>query len=286
MNTNHLKYFYDVYRLESVVDAAKASNVAASTVSQALRSLENELGFQLTSKQRGQLTLSKKAQEIALKIPAVLEQIEEIRSFKTSKISELQGTLRIATHQSLVASHLWLPIRIFKKKYPKVELSLMTGIGSHLSSLLSQRQVDVIVSLEHPRQGNELKSHILHKGRFVLVGSNSASFTKNSSVMATNKTKEEVRYLIKKNPWIQIEEMTNWSTIKSIITNEDSYGYLPDYLVQQEVKKGILHKVVKVKNQDFQFQISSWFKKESATDPIIVQFNELAESSFKEAILK
>ena len=136
MNTSHLKYFYDVYRLESVVEAAKTNHVAPSTISQALRSLENELGFELTSKQRGQLILSKKAEALALKIPKLLDQVEEIRSFRMTKTSELEGQLRIATHQSLLASHLWQPIRTFKKNHPKVELSLITGLGPYLSNLL------------------------------------------------------------------------------------------------------------------------------------------------------
>lgn len=157
MNTQHIQYFVDAYRLGSAFQAAVINNVAPSTVSQGIKTLEDELGYKLTKKRRGTLEITKDGIIFAGQAMQILKMVHDLKRKNAPKESQVMGTIKMATHQSFLNSYLWKRLRKFKKKFPKVDVHITTGIGAQISELLETQQIDLAITLDEIK-ANSIRS--------------------------------------------------------------------------------------------------------------------------------
>lgn len=237
MNTQHIQYFVDACRLGSAFQSAAINNVAPSTVSQGIKTLEDELGYKLTKKRRGTLEITKEGIVFANHAAQILKIVADLKHKSSSKDAHIMGTIKMATHQSFLNSYLWKRLRKFKKKFPKVDVQITTGIGAQISELLETQQIDLAITLDEIKTTNfrSVSSEILLNGDFKLVSSYQNKLTMESPCIVTNIHKPEVSFLLRKAPWLKIEsQMPSWTTIQKVIGKESVFGYLPDYLLEAD----------------------------------------------------
>jgi DNA-binding transcriptional LysR family regulator len=279
MNTHHLQYFHDAYRLRSVAASAQINHVAASTVSQAISILESELGFNLTVKKRGSLEFTQEAILFSKEALEILTLVSRSKIINQSKQENFEGIIRLATHQSYLNTSLWKVLREYKKLYPKVKVQLSTGLGSRLSEMIDRDMIDLTITADElsSHTAKHMSSVLIHQGHFRLVHAKKFKPHKDSPCIVTNVNKPEVVYLTKKAPQLVIEsQVPSWTTIKKILENESLLGYLPDYLIEEDGDKRF-KEVVSGKAVRYPYELKAWYSHKYKNHFILNKFLEITK---------
>lgn len=282
MNTQHIRYFIDACRLGSAFQAANINNVAPSTISQGIKTLEQELGYKLTKKRRGTLEVTKEGIAFANQAEQILKIIDDLKSRGSSKDVKYSGTIKMATHQSFLNSYLWKRLRKFKKKYPKVDVQITTGIGSQISELLETQQIDLAITIDEIKAQNirTVSSEILLDGDFRLVSAYRNKLGMDAPCIVTNIHKPEVSYLLRKAPWLKVEsQMPSWTTIQKVIAKEPVFGYLPDYLLEADESQQTFREPRFGIPLRFPYQVRLWYQYRHRNNPLIQSLIQMAKES-------
>lgn len=286
MNTHHLQYFYDAYRLQSVAASAQVNHVVPSTVSQAISILENELGYDLTIKKRGSLEFTQEAIIFSKEAMDILILVNRSKDKNQNPSESFESTLRIGTHQSYLNTTLWKVIREFKKLYPKVTVQLSTGLGSRISDMIDRDMVDLTISADEisSHTSKHMSSTLIHQGNFRLIHSKKFQVSKDTPCIVTNINKPEVNFLIKKAPQLLIEsQVPSWTTIKKIIEHESLLGYLPDYLINEDGGKNKFKEVTSGKSLRHPYELQAWYSHRYKHHFLIHKFIEMMKKAERQA---
>lgn len=123
MNLDQLLYVCETAKIGSLTKAAESCNVTLSAVSQAITSLEKEIGFPLFIRSRSGAVPTEDGKRILAKAYKVLEAYDELKKEAEDDSEQLTGVIRLAT--------IPLPTLIytdaiidFNKRFPKVTLEL------------------------------------------------------------------------------------------------------------------------------------------------------------------
>ncbi|UQZ84187.1 HTH-type transcriptional regulator GltR [Paenibacillus konkukensis] len=172
MDINDLKIFQTVADHGSVSKAAKELSYVQSNVTARIQHLEQELGATLFHRHRKGVALSsegRKLQEYTQKILRLMEEMKQ--SFHDSE--DPSGPLLIGTVETV--SSLPELLSGYCKRYPRVDLSLVTGVTEHLMSEVLQYQLDgafVTGPIRHP----DLEQDQLVEDELVLIARDDEEF--------------------------------------------------------------------------------------------------------------
>lgn len=123
--------------------AAEQSGYTPSGVAHMMNALESEIGFSLLVRGHRGVTATENGQKLLPILRELLRWDEQFRQ-TAAEINGLEtGTIRIGAYSS-IATH-WLPkvIKVFREKYPHIEIHLMEGIRQEVDGWLSERRVDL-----------------------------------------------------------------------------------------------------------------------------------------------
>lgn len=145
INLNLYKTFYDVAKSGSISKAAKNSYTSQPAISKAIKKLEDELETQLFYRTLNGVDLTDKGQELLYFVEKSYNNllIDERNMLETENLS--RGKLSIGMPSNIGSFYLFDKIMDFHKKYPKIEITIMTGSTSNLINLLDTHKVDFII---------------------------------------------------------------------------------------------------------------------------------------------
>ena len=145
INLNLYKTFYDVAKSGSISKAAKNSYTSQPAISKAIKKLEDELQTQLFYRTLNGVDLTDKGQELLYFVEKSYNNllIAERNMLETENLS--RGKLSIGMPSNIGSFYLFDKIMDFHKKYPKIEITIMTGSTSNLINLLDTHKVDFII---------------------------------------------------------------------------------------------------------------------------------------------
>ncbi|MFE5322766.1 LysR family transcriptional regulator [Paenibacillus sp. NPDC056579] len=172
MDINDLKIFQTVAQEGSVSKAARELSYVQSNVTGRIQQLEQELGTTLFHRHRKGVALSadgRKLLEYTQKIFMLMDEMKH--AFQDEE--DPSGPLLIGTVETVSS----LPILLadYCKQYPRVDLSLVTGVTEKLMSEVLQYQLDgafVTGPIHHP----ELVQDQLVEDELVLIAKADESF--------------------------------------------------------------------------------------------------------------
>lgn len=120
MRLEQLHYLLELYRTRSFSKAAEKVFITQPSLSTAISGLEEELGVRLFERTRSGIYPTPMGEAIV----AIAQELVdcEMRIFKTAKESEPQDKIRLLTIPALSPGVLLEALRIFRKKYPDVNL--------------------------------------------------------------------------------------------------------------------------------------------------------------------
>lgn len=248
MNHFHVKYFVDAAKEKSVAESARINYVTHPAISQAIRTLESELNIKLLTHKKRRFELTPEGELFFEKGKLWLEQLNLIKDSLQTEGRELTGELVVAGAQSLTAEFLASSIFELRKLHPKLKLKYTFGEASHIRELVRNRHVSMGFLLDDHRI-DEFECDCLGEGDFIVVSRKPREKIGQKDLIVTSEQKVEVVDLFKnlnkkKMPLPNLFlQLVSWSLIRRFVIKGDVHGYVPDYVVREELKNGTLFKV-------------------------------------------
>lgn len=171
MELRQLRYFAKAAETLNFSDAAKALNIAQSSLSQQIKQLEDELNVQLFLRNSHSIRLTEAGEEM---LPFALRTIHDAETC-ADRIHDLQklltGTLNIGITYSF-SPILTETVISFMKLYPHIKLNIIYKPMSELMELLAKRDLDFVLAFKPTKPVADVESHILFQNSLSAIVSN------------------------------------------------------------------------------------------------------------------
>lgn len=171
MELRQLRYFAKAAETLNFSDAAKALNIAQSSLSQQIKQLEDELNVQLFLRNSHSIRLTEAGEEM---LPFALRTIHDAETC-ADRIHDLQklltGTLNIGITYSF-SPILTETVISFMKMYPHIKLNIIYKPMSELMELLAKRDLDFVLAFKPTKPVTDVESHILFQNSLSAIVSN------------------------------------------------------------------------------------------------------------------
>lgn len=144
MELRHLSYFIMVAEERHFTRAAARLNMQQPPLSQQIRALEQELGFDLFKRHPKGVDLTAGGLVFLDEARVILARVEQ-GSLKAARAAQgIEGTLVIAFTSS-AAAHPLIPriIRAYREQYPAVELSINEGSAREVAEDTIEKRIDI-----------------------------------------------------------------------------------------------------------------------------------------------
>lgn len=168
MELRQLRYFAKAGETLNFSDAAKALNIAQSSLSQQIKQLEDELGVQLFLRNSHTIRLTEAGE---LMLPFALRTIHDAETC-ADRIHDLQklltGTLNIGVTFSF-SPILTETVISFMKLYPGIKLNIIYKPMSELMDMLAKRDLDFVLAFKPTQPVADVESHILFQNKLSAV---------------------------------------------------------------------------------------------------------------------
>ena len=191
MELRQLRYFAKAAETLNFSDAAKALNIAQSSLSQQIKQLEDELNVKLFLRNSHTIRLTE-AGEVML--PFALRTIHDAENC-ADRINDLQklltGTLNIGITYSFSPT-LTETVISFMKMYPNIKLNIIYKPMNELMDLLAKRNLDFVLAFKPSQPVADVESHILFQNSLSAVVSTTHPLASKKSVSLAELQKYEL----------------------------------------------------------------------------------------------
>ena len=163
MDTKHLQCFLTVARLLNFSEAANFLNYSQSTVSDQVRSLEEQLGVKLFERVGKKVYVSSQGNRLLPLAERMVRTAEEIDGV-FAKEAMISGSLTLGAAESLCA--FWLPpvLKQYRSLYPNVRVLIKVGSCPEFKHWLQQNLIDVAFGLSNEAEQPQLRQIELFRG--------------------------------------------------------------------------------------------------------------------------
>lgn len=156
-----IKYFQAVVRNNSFSEAAEECHISQSAISQQIKALENELGFQLLERKNRKFVLTPAGEHFYKKSLILVADYEQIcrESEKIARGDE--AVLKIGYLRSYSSREVRQALEDFSAKYPRVFVQLLYGSHEELFELLRSGDADLVLNDQRRAFSDEYVNQIL-----------------------------------------------------------------------------------------------------------------------------
>ena len=187
MELLQLRYFYDTARYGSIKKTADKYAVPASSVSAAIRRLENELGKPLFDRTSNRIMLNENGMRLKKSLDKVFSELDQTVTDITCPVDNTRIKLLVRTRREKMTGN----IIEYRKKHPNVMFEFVMAFenvdfsdfdviideysdkyADYDRFELGREQVHLCVSTEHPLAGKELTLKQLKEQNFLTMGGN------------------------------------------------------------------------------------------------------------------
>lgn len=251
MNIHQLQYFYDAARFSSVTEAAKSNYVTQSAVSQAIRSLESVLGSKLILHGKNSFELTDEGKIVLNHCQTVFGALSNLKAQITHASKKVSGKLALASTNSIALTFLAPTLKKITIDHPDLSIELKLGNSEQVKQSLIDRDAEIGFILEEDDM-DDFESKPIKEGEFLLVASPKLKIKElPDKIIITRKNKVEIRHLqaevqkkLKRSLGFKME-VFSWELIRQLCCDGAGVGYLPDYLVDEDLNKNKLQVVQK-----------------------------------------
>lgn len=283
MNWDDLRIFLAVARRKKLASAAADLKLDITTISRRIKRLENSLGQTLFERLRTGHTLTSHGNNLFAYAEQIETGFETIGRSKDSAPNSPSGTIRVSVAEGFGAELLAPVLGQFKKRFPDIEIDLVSGSG-FLS--LSKREADVAIGLARSKS-KHIVSQLLRTYKLHLYAHrnyfNSHPIVEALSDLENHTLIDYVDDLIYSDQLRYFEEhlsgyrptirSTSIIAQKNLVANGAGLAILPDFLAQQDLLKVLPHQI--------QFERQFWFSHHQSVAPLgkIKAFKDFAMSN-------
>ncbi|MFH8572473.1 LysR family transcriptional regulator [Streptomyces sp. NPDC017993] len=154
---------FDLHRLRllrelkhrgTLAAVAEALSYAPSSVSQQLSQLEAEVGVRLLEPVGRRVRLTEQAEILVAHTEAVLERLERAEADIASSLTDLTGTLRIASFQTAALALVPTTLDLLRDRHPHLRVHVTQREPERSLPALQARDFDLVLAEEYPGNPN------------------------------------------------------------------------------------------------------------------------------------
>lgn len=285
INLNLYKTFYEVAKYGSISETAKNTYSSQPAISKSIKKLESDLNVKLFYRTINGVELTEKGKELLFYIEKSYNNlaIAERKLIETSNLE--RGKLSIGMPSNIGTFFVFDHIIDFHKRYPNIEITIITGTTTTLLNDLESHKVDFIIDTSPINTSNsDIIIKKLEKVNYRFIGKSNGVVDIDSikslkdlediplilPVPNTTNRNELDTLLLENN--ININNVINIYTSEMIISaikNDLGIGYIIENVVEKELNSGEF-KIVNIKET-----------LPTSTINLVYNENYLTESSIK-----
>lgn len=145
INLNLYKIFYEVALSESISDASKKLFITQSAVSKAIKKLEEDLNTNLFYRNSKGVKLSEKGEELLFYVEEAFNNLVTAERTMTESKTLNKGKISIGVPSQIGSFYIFEDITSFHKKYPNIEITIISKTTTQLLKLLERHEIDFII---------------------------------------------------------------------------------------------------------------------------------------------
>lgn len=146
MELRHLRCFVAVAQHLSFTAAARSLHLAQAALSETIKNLENELGFELLARNRRSVRLTAAGASFLRDTQRILRDVNDASRSANLVARGETGRLTIGFLGATAAPYLPRLLRDFKRRFPGVEIGLFDGTPRELTNALNEGRIDVAIT--------------------------------------------------------------------------------------------------------------------------------------------
>ena len=164
-----LQYFIAVAENGTVSGAAQALSISQSSVTEAVKELEADLGVTLFERHSRGLSITHDGHQFLRHATNILTQVSDARRTFADKKDEMAGSLNLGV-TSLVAGYVLSDLlRRYRRAHPGVDVSAIEDNGSYLEHLLIGGELDIaVMTISNLRDRMALQAEIIETSAYRL----------------------------------------------------------------------------------------------------------------------
>ena len=150
MNLHQLRFVREAVRQNfNLTEAAKALFTSQPGISKAIIELEDELGVEIFTRHGKRVrSLTEPGRIILQSVEQILQEVESLKRVGKDYAAQDQGNLVIAATHTQARYSLPAAIAEFKKRFPKVHLSILQGSPTQVAEMVLHDQADLAIATE------------------------------------------------------------------------------------------------------------------------------------------
>src|ERR1700751_5699040 len=150
MNLHQFRFVREAVRQNfNLTEAAKALYTSQPGVSKAIIELEDELGVEIFTRHGKRVrALTEPGRIILASVERILQEVESLKRVGKAFAAQDQGNLGFAAPHPRARYSLPAAIAEFKKRFPKVHLSILQGSPTQVAEMVLHDQADPAIATQ------------------------------------------------------------------------------------------------------------------------------------------
>ncbi len=143
MLLKQLKYFISIVEKGNFTEAAEENYISQSAISQQIQSLESELGYKLLIREKRTFTLTPAGKYIYHQSKNIIQNVEDMQEKARFIANSKNYSIRIGYLKNYTGKELQKAIVEFNKRFPEVEIELVSGTHDELGNKVFNNEIDL-----------------------------------------------------------------------------------------------------------------------------------------------
>lgn len=277
LSLDYFKIFFVCALEENLTKASEKLFISQPAVTQTINKLENLLGEKLFIRKPRGIKLTSFGQKVFEQMSVIFSHFENISKIIDNQKNVVEGEIKIGAGTNIARELLPIPMANFLKQYPNVKFVLVDEHRKVLLEQLDNGEVDIAIA---QKSFVDTTKHIYKK----LLTEKSVFFCACDYTKKDYMTANELQL---QDLIIPVEGTTSRSTLNNLFKQQNltlspkfevsghnivsalakqklGIGFLPYYLVEEEIRKGVL-KEVKTNFKLPEYEYGYFISKEYAT---------------------
>lgn len=254
-NLDYYKIFYEVAKQKNITRASEKLFISQPAVTQTIAKLEEALGEKLFVRQNKGLLLTHLGQKVFEQVEQGLFCFDAINNIVLAQKNLVEGTIKVGAGTNIAKEVLPKPIVAFLEQYPAIKFVLVDEHRKLLLDQLATGEVDIAITQKGVVPKNMIYQKLLTENSVFFCHKNfdcSSFLTKEQLVtmplivaVSGTTSRTALNKLFEQNglPLLPKFEVSGHNMILELVKNNLGIGVLPKYLIENDLKSGLLRVV-------------------------------------------
>ena len=235
IDLNLYRIFYVVAKRGNITKAAEELYISQPAVTQAIHSLENQIGATLFIRAKKGVTLTEEAKVLFQFVESGLNYIKNGENKFKELMNIESGTLKIGASTTVTQHVLLKYLDLFQDRFPNVSISITNDLTQNLVKLLREGSVDLLILNLPTKESKDIEIvPFLEVHDTFMVGKRKKELT--NKKIDLNNIKED--FIFQKSPSNTRKFLDSWLTDNNIEINP-KYDVVSFNLVKDMTKMGL-----------------------------------------------